>query len=124
VNPAIAEVILIQESLEAAQLQVAEWHASGIDADHAAIVVDSVFSAPNLETVQMLIIPTEGDLQCLMELSDRAIAAHQKPPPYQRTDAAQNHAKLVDLRFMKIIFRHGVSLHLCAAHPPLSVTLL
>lgn len=29
---AIAEVILIQESLEAAQLQVAESHASGIDA--------------------------------------------------------------------------------------------
>ncbi len=114
-NPAIAEVILVTESLEAAQLQVAESHVSGIDADHAAtIAVNSVFSAPNLKAVQMLIVPTEGDLQCLMELSDRANAAHQKPPPYQRTDAAQDHAQLVDLRFMKISFRHGVSLHLCA----------
>jgi hypothetical protein len=78
VNPAIAEVILVQESLESAQLQAVESHASGIDADHAAaITVDRVFTAPDLKAVQMLIVPTEGDLQCLMELSDGAIASHQ-----------------------------------------------
>jgi len=53
-------------------------HASGIDADHpAAITVDRVFTAPDLKAVQMLIVPTEGDLQWLMELSDGAIATHQ-----------------------------------------------
>jgi hypothetical protein len=37
---------------------------------------------------------------------------------------AQDHSQLVDLRFMAISFRHGVSLQLCAAHPQLPVTLL
>jgi hypothetical protein len=59
-------------------VQVAESHASGIDADHAAtIAVDRVFSAPDLKAVQVLIVPPERDLQCLMEFSDRAFAAHQ-----------------------------------------------
>jgi hypothetical protein len=57
-----------------------------------------------------------------MELSDRAIAAHQQPSPYQRADAAQDPSQPVNLRFMTISFRHGVSLHLCAAHPQLPVT--
>ena len=124
-NPAVTEVILIHESLEAAQVQVVESHACGIDADHAAtIVVDRVFSAPDLKAVQVLIVPTEGDLQCLMEFSGRAIAAHEEASPYQRADAAQDHSQLVDLRFMTISFRHGGSLHLCAAHPQLPGTLM
>ena len=124
-NPAIAEFILVQESLEAAQLQVTESDFRCINADHAAAVaVDRVFSAPNLKAVQMLIVPTEGDLQCLVELSDRAIPAHQKPPPYQRADAAQDHSQLEDLRFITICFRHGLSLPLCAAHPQFPGTLL
>ena len=50
----------------------------GIDAHHAAaITVGRVFTAPDLKAVQMLILPTEGDWQCLMELSDGAIASHQ-----------------------------------------------
>jgi hypothetical protein len=55
----------------------------------------------------MRIVPTEGDLQYLVELGHRAIGAHQKPPPNQRTNAAQNHAQPVDLRFMKISFRQA-----------------
>jgi hypothetical protein len=59
-------------------VQIAESHASDIDADHAAtIAVDLIFTAPDLKAVQVLIVPTEGDLQCLMEFSDRAIAARQ-----------------------------------------------
>jgi hypothetical protein len=63
------------ESLESAQLQVAELHARGIDADHAAAVtIDSVFPAPNLKAVQMLIVSTEGDLHYLVELGHRTVA--------------------------------------------------
>jgi hypothetical protein len=32
-------------------------------------------------------------------------------------DSAQDYSQLVELRFMTISFRHGVSLHLRAAHP-------
>jgi alpha,alpha-trehalase len=53
----------------------------------------------------------------LVKLGHRTIAPHQQSPPNQGADSAQDHAQLVDLRFMTIGVRHGVSLHLCAAHP-------
>ena len=60
------------------QLQVAESNASGIGADHAAAVaIDRVFGAPDLETVQMFIVPTERDLQYFVESGHRIIAAYQ-----------------------------------------------
>jgi hypothetical protein len=46
-----------------------------------------------------------------------------RPSPNQGADAAHNRSELVNLRFMTIGFRHGVSLHLCATHPQLPVTL-
>lgn len=82
-----------------------------------------VFSAPDLKAVQVVIAPTEGDLQCLVELRYRAVGPDEKPPPYQRADAAQEHPQLKDLRFRTTRFHHLASLLLCAAHPQLSVGL-
>jgi hypothetical protein len=46
-DPAIATVILVDESFETAQLQVAESHVRGVDTDHAATVtINRVFAAP------------------------------------------------------------------------------
>jgi hypothetical protein len=61
----------------------------------------------NLRAVQMLVVPTEGDLQCLMELRHRAIAANQLPRPNQWADTAQHRSQLVNLYFMTIVIRHG-----------------
>src|ERR1035437_5876894 len=50
----------------------------GIGADHAtAVTINRVFAAPDLETVQMFIVPTERDLQYFVESGHRVIAAHQ-----------------------------------------------
>ena len=120
-NPAVAEIILVRESLEPPQMEAVEVHPSGIDADHAAtIAVDGVFPAADLKAVQVVIAPTESDLQCFVELPHRAVGADEKPPPYQRADAPQHHAELKDLRFRTNRFHHAASLHLCAAHPQLS----
>ena len=68
-NPAVAEIILVRESLEPPQMEAVEVHPSGIDADHAATVaIYRVFSAADLKAVQVVIAPTEGDLQCLVQL--------------------------------------------------------
>jgi N-formylglutamate amidohydrolase len=87
-----------------------------------AVTIDRVFAAPNLKAVHMLIVPTESDLQYLVELGHRTIAPHQKPSPNQRADAAQYHPQLINLSFMTIS-RHTRSLHWCTAHPQLPVTL-
>ena len=105
-------------------MEAVELHPSGIDADHAATVaIYRVFSAPDLKAVQVVIAPTEGDLQCLVELRHRAVGPDEKPPPYQRADAAQDHPQLKNLRFRTTRFHHPASLLLCAAHPQLSVGL-
>src|ERR1039457_1242955 len=69
---------LVTRLLGLGQLQVAESNASGIGADHAAAVtINRVIAAPDLETVQMFIVPTERDLQYFVESGHRVIAAHQ-----------------------------------------------
>jgi hypothetical protein len=82
----------------------------------AAVTIDRVFAAPNLKAVHMLIVPTESDLQYLVELGHRTIAPHQKPSPNQRADAAQYHPQLINLSFMTIS-RHTRSPH-GAPHTP------
>ncbi len=77
-NPAVAEVILVHESLQPAQLQIAQSHARCIDAHHAGtLAIDCVFAAPNLKAVQMHILPTKGDLQYLVQLRHRAVATYE-----------------------------------------------
>ena len=123
-NPAIAKVILVHESFESAQLQIAESHVRGIDADHAAAVtIDRVFAALDLKPVQMLIVPTESDLQYLVELSHRTVATQEKASPNHRAYTAQHSPHLIDLFFMTISLRHGISLRWCTAHPQLPATL-
>ena len=97
-NPAIAKVILVHESFESAQLHVTESHVHCVDAEHtAAVTINRVFAPPNLKPVQMLIGPTDGDLQYLVELSHCTVATHEKPSPDQGADAAQDCSQLVDL---------------------------
>ena len=63
-NPAVTKVIFVVESFESAQVQVTESHFRCIDADHAAVTIDRVFAAPNLEAVQMLIVLCVSECAC------------------------------------------------------------
>ena len=124
-NPRIPKIVFVGESLETAQAQNVEPYAIGVDSDQpAAVAVDGIFSAPDFKTVKMDVVPTKGDLQRLVQLRNRAVAAYQKAPPYQWADSAQDHAKLEDLDFRSSFYRHAASVHLCAAHPQLSAALL
>ena len=40
----------------------------------------------NVEQIQMLVAPAEGDLQRVMQIGDRAVAARQQTAPNHRTD--------------------------------------
>ncbi len=71
----------------------------------------------DLKAVQVVIAPTEGALQCLVELRHRAVGSDEKPPPYQRADAAQDYPQLKDLRFGRLISPISRA-YSCAPHTP------
>jgi hypothetical protein len=62
------------------QLDVTEAQLHCIDADQAdAATIDLTFAGPDLNAIQMFIVPTEGDLQYLVALVSHSVATHQKP---------------------------------------------
>jgi hypothetical protein len=63
VNPAIAEIVFVGKKLHPAHLQIANPHLSGVRIEkHAALTAQSVFTAADLKTVQVHILPAKGDL--------------------------------------------------------------
>jgi hypothetical protein len=69
VNLTVPEIIFVNESLESTKLQIAESHAPGIDADHAAALpIHRVLAASDLKAVQVLVVPPEGDLHYSVKL--------------------------------------------------------
>ncbi|MDR6859916.1 hypothetical protein J2W96_006256 [Variovorax guangxiensis] len=97
VNPHIAEVVLVNESLKAPQLQLTDQSlvSVGIE-ERAALLVGSIFAAGDLKAVQVHVLPTESDLEDVVQLGDACIDPHQQPAPDQRTDAPQHCAQLQD----------------------------
>ncbi|MDM0002840.1 hypothetical protein QTI24_29920 [Variovorax sp. J22P240] len=53
-NPAIAEVILIGESLAASQMQVANRHGAGVSGEiQAAVLADAVLATVDIEAMEV-----------------------------------------------------------------------
>ena len=76
-NPAVHEIIFVDKSFESAQPKICELYAASIDANQtAALTIDGVLAAADLEPVQMNIVLPEDDLQDLVQLRHRAIVAH------------------------------------------------
>ena len=62
----------------------------------AALVRNAVIFAVDVETIQVGIAPTHGDLNGVMEVGDGVLAPQEQPTPDHRADAAQNHLELVN----------------------------
>jgi hypothetical protein len=98
VNPQIAEVVFVDESLKAPQLQLADqgFMCLGVE-EHAAVLMATVLATTDLEAMKVHVLPAERDLQDLVKPGDARVAAHQQAPADQRADAAQHAAQLQDL---------------------------
>jgi hypothetical protein len=123
VNPAISEVVLILETLQTAQIQVAEPYVFGVDARHPApVTIDLVSTAANFKSIEMHVLPPESDLKDSVEVGQRAVATHQQAALNQRANRSQHRPELID--FGWLFPRHPLSLPLCVAsrHPPDLVT--
>src|SRR6266702_5691113 len=55
----------------------------------------------DMKTVQMLVAPAKRDLEDVVQIGGRAVAAHQKPSPDHRTDLAKPYVEPInpDARF-------------------------
>jgi hypothetical protein len=62
------------------------------DATDAA---DAVVFTPDTEAMQVGVIPAHRHLQGIMEISDRAVAAHQQLAPDQGCDLTQPDVQLI-----------------------------
>ena len=105
------EVVFIAEALAAMQTETRKRHPSGIfREDNAAKTRNPIGRAMNKEAVQMFATPAEGILKDFVEFGDTGCADHEQSPPYQRIDAAEHYAKLIDRNGRYRRFRHANSL--------------
>jgi len=90
VLPKVAHVVLVDEPLALAQLEIGKDDLVRIVGEgDPADAVDAVGLAVNAEPMQVQVFPTHRDLQHGVQLGDRAIAGHEETPPDHRGDGAQ-----------------------------------
>jgi hypothetical protein len=76
VVPAIEEVVLVQESFADAQAEVGKLDLIGVVTEpETARVGDAVLAPVDDEAVQVLVAPTQGELEGAVEVGDRGVAA-------------------------------------------------
>jgi hypothetical protein len=74
---------------------------------HPSRSPDPIWFPMNEELVQMVICPAKCDLQGVMKLGNRAVAAHEQATPNLRTNLPYPDAQLIHLHLRWLI---------CAAH--------
>jgi hypothetical protein len=93
----VAEVVLGEEPLVAAELEVGEPNRSRLVGEpEPTHPVGAIVPAVDAEPMEMEVAPAERALEYVMEVGKRAVAAHQEPPPDHRADPADPDVELVD----------------------------
>src|ERR1035437_9999043 len=81
VLPAITEVVVVAETFVATKFEIVQLDLIGIGRKaRASVMVNAIVLAMDVEQIQMLVAPAEGNLQRVMQIGDRTVAAYQKPP--------------------------------------------
>jgi hypothetical protein len=90
VGPASEVVVDVPEALAAPPADIPQRHVAGVH------TVTTVVLAVDVEVVQMLATPCEGDLQDVVEMRERRVARDEEVAPDERADASQNNTQLID----------------------------
>ena len=89
VLPAVSKVILVEETLTETQPKVGQSNLLGIVAKaDATEMTDAVLTTVNDEAIEMLIAPTQCDLQDDVEIGDSLVATDEQATPDQWADTA------------------------------------
>ena len=96
--PPVGQIILIDPRFLPAEVKVTQLDLVRIVVEaHPSGSPDPVRFPANEELVQMLIRPAERNLQRVMKLGNRAVAAHEQATPNLGTDVAYPDAQLIHL---------------------------
>jgi hypothetical protein len=96
--PQVTEVVLVEEAFVVAEVKVGEVHLVWVGAKtHAIDAADAIVFPTDAKPMPVRISLAHSNLQGEMEISDRAVAADQEPPPDHGRDPAQPDVELIDL---------------------------
>ena len=90
VDPAVAEVVLVQESVVRLERKAPEPDFLRIVREiRPPGVADSVLSSVDMKAVQVDVLPSHGNLDDVVKIRDVRLPWHQKTTPDHGTDATQ-----------------------------------
>src|SRR5258708_1462608 len=104
--PPVGQIIFVDPRFLPAEVEVPQMDPVRIVVEaHPSGSPDPIWFPANEESVQMLIRPAERNLQDVMKLGNRAVAAHEQATPNLGTNLAYPDAQLIQLHCL-----------ICAAH--------
>jgi hypothetical protein len=111
VLPPIGQVVLIEPRLLEAEVKIMEVNLARIIVeDDATNPPNPIWLPTNEESMQMFICPIKRDLQDVMKLGNRAIAAYQQATPDLRADLSYPDTQLIDLNCLLCVFHFSFPL--------------
>lgn len=117
VFPQIAEIILLEDPLAHAQLEIDECHlATRRVAVAFAGPSPTIVPAVQLESMQMTVLPAEGDLDCSVQRVECHFFRNEQPARYHRRDSSQAHFELIHLGICNT--GHGAQANAEPTRPP------
>jgi hypothetical protein len=90
-GPANEVVVDVPEALAAPSAHIPQLYMAGVR------TVTAVVLAVDVEVVQMLATPREGDVQDVVEMLKRRVARDEEAAPDERADASQDDTQLIDI---------------------------
>lgn len=97
--PQVPKIVFIKEAFVVAEVKVGELYLARIVVKaYATDAAQAIVFPTDAKAMQVGIIPAQGDLRSMMEISDGAVTAHQEQTPDQGRDLAQPHVELIDVQ--------------------------
>ncbi len=98
VQPLVAEIVRILNSMTGREIQVAQADAPVVNELMLSIRIgNTVHAARDLEVMQVIVLPAHDGLNDTMELRQREISGYEDPSPNGRFDAVKGKEELKDL---------------------------
>jgi hypothetical protein len=107
--PPIAEIVLVQEPLIEAKLQVGQRDGPCIMAGEPVAARHGVVLLPDAEAMEMKVAPSKADLQGEVQVGQGAVGADEKAPPERRVNVPDPGVEEVSFG-LGIVFHGGLSL--------------
>ena len=96
VLPVVVEIILVQKAFTKTKTELGQANAVWVIGEReSSLVRNAVIFAVDVNTMQMGITPTHGNLNRVMKVGNAVVTPQEQSPPAHWANATQNHLELV-----------------------------